>query len=290
MAWSYTGANVYDTTQPDKPAYAFNAGNVFNSWDLNPLAQQIGAGADGVRDSLASARDAFLDPYKAQYRQAALQSGTFKADATDQALFNSPEFQAFVKTGQTPLPANATSTQQWNATAPAGGTTNDLIAQLMQRATQGAAPNPNDPTLRAQIDPQVAQATRASRNYLNDVAESSGPLANLRGEQRLASERLGQTAAGIEGEVLGRETDARRQEIQSALQQWGSLLTSDQQMALQRELAYLDNQSRSFDRAQQQTQFSASQSQAMDQFLRELALREAAQNDNSDLAWAQLGL
>jgi hypothetical protein len=50
----------------------------------------------------------------------------------------------------------------------------------------------NDPTLRAQIDPAVAQMTRSSRSYLDNLAEKGGGLANLQGEQRLASERVGQ--------------------------------------------------------------------------------------------------
>jgi hypothetical protein len=66
----------------------------------------------------------------------------------------------------------------------------------------------------------------------------------LQGEARLASERTGQASGLFESQLVGREIEARRQEIQSALSGVQGLLTAEQQMALQRELGYLDDATR----------------------------------------------
>jgi hypothetical protein len=70
----------------------FNAGNVFDSWDLNPLSQQTGT----ARDTLAQQRDSFLKPLFDQFR------GQTKADLGDQELYNDPRFRTFAQTGQAP--------------------------------------------------------------------------------------------------------------------------------------------------------------------------------------------
>jgi hypothetical protein len=81
--------------------YQWNANNVFQNWDLNPLAMQVGGAADGVRDTLSTSRDAYLQPLMNQYRDQARQTGV-RADATDQSLFADPNFQSFVQSGQMP--------------------------------------------------------------------------------------------------------------------------------------------------------------------------------------------
>lgn len=78
----------------------FNASNVFSQWDLNPLSASLGVS----RDSLASARDAFLQPQMAAYRDAAARYG-FPADQGDYALFMDPDFRAYVQSGVLPVPA-----------------------------------------------------------------------------------------------------------------------------------------------------------------------------------------
>ncbi len=269
---------VWGGQQQQPPWGGFNKQNIWDygyGTDLNPLSQQTGVS----RDDLANQRDAFLQPLEADYRNQRTQQG-MQTDATSANLFNDPGFKQFGQTGQ--LPANASTAQQWNATpAPAGpsGWTGDaLMQQLMQRATQGAAPSRNDPTIRAQADAYAANEGRASRNYIADLAEkSAGAPVNLQGEQRMAAERLGQRTGAFESELLGRETDARRQEIQQALQMWGSQLNNDQRLQLERELAQLSNTSHTADRSQQN-----------DQFLRELALRESDQNNAWDYRWAGL--
>jgi hypothetical protein len=160
-------------------------------------------------------------------------------------------------------------------TTPIGKSNPELLALLMGRAKQGLAVNRDDPTVRAQVDPFTAQMERSSRNYLDDIAERGGgrPI-NLEGERRMASEKLGQQAGQFEGQVIGREVSARRDEIQNALSQWGDLLSQDEQIELQRELGYLNDRARTADR-----------DTGHDEFLRQLALREWESRDQSDWRW-----
>jgi hypothetical protein len=191
-----------------------------------------------------------------------------------------PNFgQSREQTPQTPQ----TPTQQWNQPNPSRDA---LFQQLMARATQGTAVNSNDPNIRQQVDPYVAQQERAKRNYLGDVAEKAGPYGNIAGETRMANERFGQQAGLFEGEIIGREIQAKRDEIEQALSLWGSLMSNEQQLALQQQLAELNDRSRTADRSQQNDQFMRSQSQANDQFMRELALREYDTNQGWDYKWA----
>lgn len=77
--------------------FSFTASNVFQSWDLNPLAAATGI----PRDTLAAMRDSFLQPKFAAYRQLAVQRG-FKAAEDDYSLFFDPDFRAYVQTGAVP--------------------------------------------------------------------------------------------------------------------------------------------------------------------------------------------
>lgn len=116
-----------------------------------------------------------------------------------------------------------------------------LVDQLTKRANQTLAVDRNDPTIRAQVDPYSAQVEREKRNYLADIAEKKGPLGNTLAEERLASERAGQSTGLFESQLLGREIDARRAEIQDALTQMRGMLSTEQTLALQQELAHLDD-------------------------------------------------
>jgi hypothetical protein len=178
--------------------------------------------------------------------------------------------------------ATQSPTQAWNSQPSAGGGARDaLIAQLMARAQQGTAVDRNNPNIRAQVDPAVAQLERSSRGYLDDVAERAGPLANIQGERRLASERTGQAAGTLEAEVIGREIAGRRAEIMQALSLWGDQLSDQQRIELQRELGYLDDATRRFGiemGADTAREGLGVQRYGIDvnndQFLRDLALRE----------------
>lgn len=115
-----------------------------------------------------------------------------------------------------------------------------LYNTWLGRSQQALSVDRNDPIIRQQTDAYRAQEERSKRNYLGDLAESSGPLANLRGEQRMASERMGQRVGGMEAQLIGQELQTKRQEIAQALNAMGGLLSADQQANLQRELAALD--------------------------------------------------
>ncbi len=127
--------------------------------------------------------------------------------------------------------AGDTGNSRWDA----------LYNQLYERANQGLAVSRNDPTIRAQSDAYAANEERARRNYLGDLAEKAGPGANMRGEERMSAERVGQRTGSVEAELMGRELIARRQEIADALQARQGMLTFEQQMALQEKLAAYDN-------------------------------------------------
>lgn len=235
------------------------------------------------------------------------------------------------------LGGNASPTQQWNSssstsgglfpswyaglmegavarnqanTAQADRRSNTLYDQLGQRGTQGLAVDPNDPIIKRQVDAYGAAQTRASRDYLGNVAEAGGPLANLRGEQRMAAEKVGQNTGSFQAELMGRELAARRDEIAQALSQQGAMLNADQQRNLQAQLAQMDQalgevnaqtsrtgMENAFTLGQGQLGLGrdslalqkAAQAQNNDQFLRELALRQWDTGDQSDYRWAMLG-
>jgi hypothetical protein len=134
----------------------------------------------------------------------------------------------------------------------------------MKRATQDLNIDPNSPIIKNQTDAYAAQQERTSRNYLSSVAEKQGANANIGAERRGAAEQVGQSTSAFEAQLMGQELAARRQEIQSALSGAMGLLTAEQQMQLQQELAKLTLQ-------QQQLQFTSSQGQQESQFGRNLA-------------------
>lgn len=123
---------------------------------------------------------------------------------------------------------------------------NTVRSSYLQMAQQSKTPDKNDPALRAQADAFGANVERQKRNYIADQAESLGPMATgaLRGQERMASERAGQAAGGFEAELVGREIQARRGEIMQSLQMLSSILSDQERMALQRELAEMDAQLR----------------------------------------------
>lgn len=120
-----------------------------------------------------------------------------------------------------------------------------LYGTLMGRAQQSTNINADDPVIRGQVEAFRNEQTRGMRDYLSDVAEGAGSLANLRGEKRMAAERTGQATGGFQAQLLGRELSAKRAEIADALQSMGGMLSADQQANLTRELGNIDSQLRS---------------------------------------------
>lgn len=169
-----------------------------------------------------------------------------------------PEFAAKIAGPAAPLtgPSGVQGPFSQPGLQPAPGSQyQDLLDQLVARSKQSLAVNRNDPTIRAQADPYSANVERSSRNYLADMAEKAGPNANLQGEARMAAERSGQASGLFESQLIGRELDSRRTEIQNALSQMGSMLTSQQQMALQKELALINDSTQRLGIQSQQDQF-----------------------------------
>lgn len=137
----------------------------------------------------------------------------------------------------------------------AGGTTgseqgNKLFDILMQRAGGTADVDPNDPRISRQVDAFGATQQRAERNYEQALAERKGPNSQMGAERRLGAEHIGQATSAFEANLMAREFDARRQEIQQALSGAMGFLSQSQQLQLQEELAQLQN-------AQQAYQFDS---------------------------------
>lgn len=141
---------------------------------------------------------------------------------------------------------NAQTYSQTPGAAPSATTTNqgtqDVVRNsYLQQATQGTQVDTTDPNFRQQADPFAAAVERQKRDYLSDQAEGAGPYATgaMRGQARMASEKAGQAVGSFEADLVGRELQNRRTEIQNALAALGNNIQSDQGMQLQRELADL---------------------------------------------------
>lgn len=158
----------------------------------------------------------------------------------------------------------------------------NLYNTLGARASQSLVVDPNDPVIKAQTDAYRAEQTRAARNLEAEQAERGGANSNQDATQRSATEKAAQNTAGFQGTLMANEVAARRQEIQSALSGQQGVLTSEQQMALQQELANLDVKLRSY-------QFGQSQNQQQSQFAQTLAERGFEFDTNSQFANSPLG-
>lgn len=148
-----------------------------------------------------------------------------------------------------------TATQAWNAAPvaapiqpvapPAPAPPDPRIAQLyemlMGRAQQGLDVDPNNPAIKRRADAYTASEIKARRDYLADLAESEGPNANLRSEQRMSAETLGQRSGAFEAELIGQEIAAKRDEIAQALESMKGILSAEQEMALREKLAMLND-------------------------------------------------
>jgi hypothetical protein len=117
----------------------------------------------------------------------------------------------------------------------------ELYNMLLGRAKQGLGTDRNDPAVKAQADAYSANAERARRDYLADLAESDGPNANLRSEQRMTAEQVGQDSGRFEAELVSRVIEQKRAEIMHALDSMRGQLTVEQELALQQKLAEMND-------------------------------------------------
>lgn len=175
-----------------------------------------------------------------------------------------------------------TPSQAWNASAQTTGRSNSLYDELSKRIAGANAPvDPNDPLIHGQVATFGAAQERAKRDYLSNIAEKAGPLANLRGEQRMAAEKLGQNVSGFQSELLAREQAARRDQAGQALGLFSGQISGDQNRELQSALGFGDLNLRD-------KLGTRGLDQNMTQFLKELALRQWQLGDQSDYQWATL--
>lgn len=115
-----------------------------------------------------------------------------------------------------------------------------LFNTLMGKAQQSLNVDPNDPIIKGQVDAARASNERGTKDYLAATAEQAGPHANMDASTRSAYEKSGQATTALQASLMQNELNARRTEIQNALSESGSLLSAQDQMALQRELGLLN--------------------------------------------------
>jgi hypothetical protein len=159
-----------------------------------------------------------------------------------------------------------------------------LIQQLMARAQQSLAVTADDPTIRAQSEPFSAAQDRLARDQIANAAESGGPVQNIDGTTRMANEKAAVNSGQFTSQLLSREIDSRRQEIQAALTGMQGYITDQDRMGLERELGYLNDATQRFgiqtgaDTSRYNADSSANtarrgQDLSNDQFMADLGLR-----------------
>jgi len=129
---------------------------------------------------------------------------------------------------------------------PGGQLYGDIQSQIQQAENPVT---PQDPIIKAQTDAYRAEQDRAARSALSQAAESQGPNANLSAVQRSLAEQGAQATGSMQANLMSQELGARRQMLQNLLQQGAGVMTSQQQMAIQDELAKLQL-------AEQESQYS----------------------------------
>ena len=212
------------TTQPQQQQNPFDASQV-------PQGVPTGWAEDFIRRNpgdysrISSAYQSDIDA-KQQYTQPAQQT------QTQQSSFQPPDwYKSYF---------DDMRSRQQAAEAERKQKADSLYNTWLGRSQQSLNINGNDPIIRQQADAYSANEERARRNYIGDLAESAGPLANIRGEQRMAAEHMGQRTGAFEAQLVGKELTARREEIAQALNAMTGMLSAEQQAGLQRELAILD--------------------------------------------------
>ena len=116
-----------------------------------------------------------------------------------------------------------------------------LFDFLMGQAQQGINVNEDDPIIRSQVNAYGAGQERSRRNYLQNLAESTGPNANIGAENRISAETVGQNTAEFQGKLMQEELGARRSQLAQYLGMMGNMLSDEQRMQLQYQLALMDN-------------------------------------------------
>lgn len=141
--------------------------------------------------------------------------------------------------------ANINTAPSTNIVGNTAGQTQGLLDTLKGRADQSLSIDPTtDPIIRNQVDNYGANQTRAARNMVNTMAESSNPYqtgaATAAGVQ--ANEKASQNTSDLQASLVANELQNRRSEIQNALSESGSMISQQDQLALQDELGKINAQ------------------------------------------------
>lgn len=141
----------------------------------------------------------------------------------------------------TPMPPASLSSlmsqvQPWQSTA----SDQSLLGQLQGIANQSQVVDPNDPVIKSQMDAAASQQNNAVKSAVAASAERGGAYGNPDATARSANEQAGQNLSGLQASLMQNELNARRTQIQNALSEQGSMLTAEDQMALQSQLGQLN--------------------------------------------------
>ena len=115
-----------------------------------------------------------------------------------------------------------------------------LYDTLMQRINKSEEIDKDNPIIAGQTSTFRSSQHREMNKYLADLAERSGPYANLRGEQRMAAGKVAQNTAAFEAQLLADELRTERERIDAALSGALGIVTAEQARELQREAMVLD--------------------------------------------------
>ncbi len=112
-----------------------------------------------------------------------------------------------------------------------------LYDQLLKRSGQSLTEGAESPAVKAQLEASSVAANRERTQQLQQAAERSGPYATgeISNAARASGERVQMGQSQMAAQLVGREIDSRRQEIQQALAQMGSQLSVEEQSRLRQE-------------------------------------------------------
>lgn len=131
----------------------------------------------------------------------------------------------------------------------AGSHYTSIWDKIWQRANQGTFIDQNDPNFRQQADTFAAAGERSRRNAIADNAEAmSAQMLGGSGAQAVANRSINEGAqqaqSTFEAELVAKELQQRRDEIQQALNIAANMGNAEEQRALTRELGLIDAQLR----------------------------------------------
>jgi hypothetical protein len=248
------GSQMPNRSDPNDPFAAMGGGvNVNGNWvpKDHPLAQQNSYAPQSAAPTQAQMpQAAAATPAAAQTTAAPNPNDPFTAMGGGVQLPGGewvPKDHPLAATaGAQPGATPAATPGATPAATPGAETPKDVVTQAyLDSIKKGTNVDRNDPNFRMQADAFSGAQERARRNAQDDRAEQAfgagqrGVGGNLV-EQRMIDEGAARNVGAFEADLVGRELTSRRQEIQQALTGLGGMISNDEKMALERELAALD--------------------------------------------------